>query len=90
MSTDCTLMVPCLHLDCTLITHWQAIALAEKPMSTAEVLSLAFSPQRYIEVGRQIAASKGIGALYMGFAFKVDLTPTPNPHPTWALRSRWI
>ncbi|KAL1527482.1 hypothetical protein AB1Y20_016147 [Prymnesium parvum] len=49
----------------------QAIALAEKPMSTAEVLSLTFSPLRYLSVGRQIVAARGVGALYMGLTFKV-------------------
>uniref|UniRef100_A0A7S2BR69 Uncharacterized protein n=1 Tax=Haptolina brevifila TaxID=156173 RepID=A0A7S2BR69_9EUKA len=49
----------------------QAIALAEHPMTTAQILSLSFSPVAYFNVGRQIVATRGIGALYMGLTFKV-------------------
>jgi hypothetical protein len=49
----------------------QAIALAEQPMSTAQIMRLSFSPLSYLRVARQIVASKGVGGLYMGFAFKV-------------------
>jgi len=49
----------------------QAIALAEKPMSTAQIVSLSFGPLSYLEVGRQIVNTRGLGALYMGLTFKV-------------------
>ncbi|KAL3923851.1 MAG: hypothetical protein SGPRY_004094 [Prymnesium sp.] len=50
----------------------QAIAIAERPMTSAEILSLTFSPLRYYSVGRQIVAARGFGALYMGLSFKVS------------------
>ena len=40
-------------------------------MTTRQILSLAFSPVAYFEVGRQIVATRGVGGLYMGLAFKV-------------------
>ena len=49
----------------------QAIALAEKPMTTSQILSLSFSPMSYLDVGRQIVQTRGVGALYMGLTFKV-------------------
>lgn len=49
----------------------QAIALAEHPMTTTQILSLSFSPVAYFEVAQQIVRTRGIGALYMGLTFKV-------------------
>ena len=49
----------------------QAIALAEKPMTTTQILSLSFSPVSYFQVAQQIVRTNGIGALYMGLTFKV-------------------
>jgi len=58
--------------DCSLTARVpQAIALAEKPMTTAQIMSLSFSPISYFSVGRQIVAARGFGALYMGLTFKV-------------------
>ena len=49
----------------------QAIQLAEKPMTSAQIASLSFSPLAYLDVARQIVVSRGVGALYLGLAFKV-------------------
>ena len=49
----------------------QAIALAEHPMSSGQIASLCVSPWAYMSVARQIVATRGVSALYMGLAFKV-------------------
>ena len=49
----------------------QAIAAAESPMTTGQILSLSFSPVSYFNVGKQIVMARGVGALYMGLTFKV-------------------
>lgn len=49
----------------------QAIAAAEKPMTSAQILSLTFSPISYGRVAAEIVRARGVGALYMGLAFKV-------------------
>lgn len=49
----------------------QAIELAKAPMSTGQIMSLAFSPIAYWKVASQIIAARGIGALYMGLTFKI-------------------
>jgi len=49
----------------------QAMAAAEKPMSASQIASLAFSPVAYARVAAEIVAARGIGALYLGLAFKV-------------------
>jgi len=49
----------------------QAIALAEKPMTTAQILRLSFSYVEYYRVAAEIVKTRGLGALYMGLTFKV-------------------
>tara|TARA_B110001452_G_C15198117_1_gene415830 strand:+ start:159 stop:1097 length:939 start_codon:yes stop_codon:yes gene_type:complete len=48
-----------------------AIELAKQPMSSAQILSLAFSPVAYLDMARKIVAARGVGALYMGLGFKI-------------------
>ena len=49
----------------------QAIELAKSPMTTGQIMSLTFSPVAYWSVASQIIATRGVGALYMGLAFKI-------------------
>ena len=48
-----------------------AIALAKEPMTTSQILSLSFSYGAYLDTAKQIVATRGFGALYMGLAFKI-------------------
>ncbi|MEC8263732.1 MAG: hypothetical protein VX017_10560, partial [Pseudomonadota bacterium] len=49
----------------------EAIAAAAEPMTSAQILHLTFSPAAYVRVASEIVAARGVGALYMGLAFKV-------------------